>query len=49
MHGLTSTSRLCSESFVLFVSFVVRQFCLSARVLTFDLLSIVTHSKRQRI
>jgi len=36
------------SSFVLFVSFVVKQFCASARVLAFDPFSLVTHAKQQR-
>ena len=33
---------------VLSVSFVVKQFCTSERVLAFDPFSLITHSKRQR-
>ena len=39
---------LSSDSFVLFVSFVVKRFCTSARVLALDPFSLVVHSKRQR-
>jgi hypothetical protein len=34
--------------FVLFVSFVVKQFCTSARVLALGPLSLGAHSKRRR-
>jgi hypothetical protein len=34
------------DPFVLFVSFVVKQFCASARVLSLDPFSLVTHLKR---
>ena len=36
------------DSFVLFVSFVVKQFCTPARVLVLHPFSLITHSKRQR-
>jgi hypothetical protein len=36
------------DPFVLFVSFAVKQFYTSARVLALNPFSLVTHSKRQR-
>ncbi len=47
--GLRAGSNASSfDSFVLFVSFVVKQFCASARVLSLHPFSLVTHSKQRR-
>lgn len=44
--SLSPTLHLSSEPFVLFESFVVKQFCTLAKALALDLSSLVTHSKR---